>query len=320
MRTGTETVRLGAAMDGGGRLPRPPRLLVIANPLAGTGSGRRLLTATLELLRANGCQLLIAEARTPEEIGAIAGGTGPEDADIVVAAGGDGTINAAANGLIAAASPLPLGVLAVGTANVLALEMGLTRHPQSLAEPILHGQVRPVTPIAAAGGHALLMVGVGFDAAVVAALADRPQMKWRLGKLAYLQPTLTQAFRYRFPPIDLLIDGQPARAVAAIAVNGRFYGGAFRAVPDGDINRPGMNVVLLGRGGAINLARYGVALSLGRLARLGDVRVVPARSVDILAPHGLSVQADGDPIAVTPTRIRVADRSLNLLWPITPRR
>ncbi|WP_372012493.1 diacylglycerol kinase family protein [Tistrella mobilis] len=301
--------------QGGGALPHAPRLLVIANPLAGTGAGRRLLQRTLDVLRAEGCRLLIAEARTPEEIAALAGGTGPEDADAVVAAGGDGTINAAANGLMQRDFPLPLGVLAVGTANVMALEMGLTRAPRALAAPFLNGRLRPVTPIETPSGHALLMVGAGFDGAVVAALAARPALKWRWGKLAYLPPVLDRIRHYDWPEISVRIDGAPHRAHGVVAVNGRLYGGAFRAVPEGDITRPGMHVVLLGGQGVAALLRQGAALAAGRLDRLADVRILPARELVVEGPAGLAIQADGDPLPPAPALLRVADRSLNLIWP-----
>jgi hypothetical protein len=87
----------------------------------------------------------------------------------VVAAGGDGTVNEVANGLLG--SDLPLAVMPTGTINVLARELGLGRSVQQVAHAILEGRVGLVWPGLANGRAFLLMAGIGFDAAVVAAVS-----------------------------------------------------------------------------------------------------------------------------------------------------
>ena len=84
------------------------------------------------------------------------------DFDIIVAAGGDGTLNAVANGM--AAAPRPLALLPLGTANVLAREIGLPRRPERLAELIAAGPARPIWPGRVGDRLFLTMASSGFDA------------------------------------------------------------------------------------------------------------------------------------------------------------
>ena len=152
---------------------RGRRLLVIRNPAAGSRGGR--FAATLDRLTGLGCRIEVRETGARGDAERFA--QEPGDRDLVVAAGGDGTINEVANGLVAGASGLPLAILPLGTANVLAGEIGLGLDPGAVARTIARGAPRRislgrVTGAQAGGGGAarlfFQMAGVGFDAHAVA--------------------------------------------------------------------------------------------------------------------------------------------------------
>src|SRR5205823_13024267 len=103
------------------------------------------------------------------------------DFEVDVAAGGDGTLNAVANGL--AGTNRTLAALRLGTANVLAREIGLPRDPERLAELIAAGPARPIWPGRVDSRLFLVMASSGFDAETVAAV--NPRLKRRLGRLAF---------------------------------------------------------------------------------------------------------------------------------------
>ncbi len=106
------------------------------------------------------------------------------DFDVVVAAGGDGTINEVANGLIKATGAVPpLAIIPLGTANVLAEEIGLRGQPAAIAKAIACGDRITVHLGLANGRHFIMMAGVGFDAHVVANVDLA--LKRRTGKIAY---------------------------------------------------------------------------------------------------------------------------------------
>lgn len=233
------------------------------------------------------------------------------DFEIIVAAGGDGTINAVANGM--AARPRPLALLPLGTANVLAWSIGLPRRPEDLAELIAAGTARPIWPGRIGDRLFLTMASSGFDADVVAAV--NPRLKWYAGRFAFAWSTGVCLWRYR--PCDLLVrvDGVEHRAATVIAAKGRCYAGSYVIAPRADPAEPILDLVLFRRSGRLAVLSYLGALLLGRLPRRSDVTYLRARSVSLTAADSLPVQADGEIIARLPVFVGIADQPLQLVRP-----
>ncbi len=103
-------------------------LLVIRNPTAGRRGG--LFARTLDRLTTLGCRTEVRETAARGDAEAWARDSVGSAYDVVVAAGGDGTVAEVINGLMAVAGAPPLAVLPLGTANVLAIEIGLPAHPE----------------------------------------------------------------------------------------------------------------------------------------------------------------------------------------------
>jgi YegS/Rv2252/BmrU family lipid kinase len=291
------------------------RVTVVFNPTAG-GRRRGRFEATLRLLRESGCAITVqaTAARGDAEAMARAYGTSPPTSDVLAVAGGDGTINEALNGLLtngAAASPLAL--VPLGTANVLAAEIGLVTAPAVVARTIAQGVAADAYVGIANGRCFAAMAGVGFDAHVVANVGLG--LKRRLGKGAYVLESIRQLFCFRFPRYRVTVDGQAHEAASVIVAKGRYYAGRFVCAPEARLDRPEFHVCLFERGGRWNAIRYAVALALGRLPRLADFRIVRGRTVTIDGPAGDPLQGDGDIIAGLPARIEIAPRPLRLVMP-----
>ncbi len=288
------------------------RLQVIYNPVAGQRHGARL-RKTLRALAASGACLSTIETKGPGDAERAAAGARRADMDMLIVAGGDGTINEVVNGLMAAPGPIPpMAIIPLGTANVLAQEIGLKPWSWKIASAILGGRRIGVYPGRANGRYFLMMGGVGFDAEVVANVD--PALKRRTGRFAYLVEVLHQSWRHRFETCTGQIDGIPFQARWVVVCNGRHYGGPFVAAPLARITEPGFSVCLLG-GAGFDIPRYGAALALGRLSHQGDVRIIPAHHVRIDGPIGQKVQGDGDIIAHLPVDIVAADRPIELVVP-----
>jgi len=295
---------------------RGRRLTVVFNPTAGARRRGRL-QATLDLLRRSGCNVALRATAAKGDAEAIAREVGAANGlstDMLVIAGGDGTINEAVNGLLANANGVPpLALVPLGTANVLAAEIGLSLAPGDVARAITGG-IAARAYIGVANGRCFTaMAGVGFDAHVVANVSLR--LKRRLGKGAYVLESLRQLFRFDFPRYRVTVDGQEFDAASVIVAKGHFYAGRFVCAPDARIDAPEFHVCLFERGGRWNALRYALALAAGRLHRLPDFRVVRGHSVTIDGPAGDPVQGDGDIIAALPVDIGVAPRQLHLIVP-----
>ena len=143
---------------------------------------------------------------------------------VLAVAGGDGTINEAVNGLIAAAgtaqaAPLPLAIVPLGTANVLAREIGQAISSGAAAETALRGQARQVYLGQANGRCFTIMAGVVFDAHVVANVSLG--LKRRIGKLAYVWEALRQLFLFPYARYRVTVDGDTSPSdMALLMANG----------------------------------------------------------------------------------------------------
>jgi diacylglycerol kinase (ATP) len=300
------------------RPQRPRHILVILNPAAGRRRRRRWRRVVAELERL-GCTVVVRLTTRAGDAERLARAAEPEF-DLVVAAGGDGTVHEVANGLLG--SPCPLGVLPLGTANVLAHELALPRRPKPLAAFLAGASPRPIWPGRIGDRLFVCMLGIGFDAAVVARVD--PGLKQRFGKLAFLWAILGSLMRHSPGAFTIAIDGAAYRAGAAVIAKTRFYAGRFVLAPAARATDPLFQVVLFPPSCRRAVLGYLMAMAFGILHRLPDIAVVPGRVVS-LVDNGLwgekwPVQADGETIAGSPSVVAIAEKPLLILQPGPARR
>jgi diacylglycerol kinase (ATP) len=304
--------RPGADQAVENKAPVRRRVLIILNPVAGRRrSSRRLFDRVVAALDRRGCSVVVR--RTGPAVGDAERLAREAEADfeIIVVAGGDGTINAVANGM--AAQPRPLALLPLGTANVLAREIGLPRRPEDLAELIVAGTTRPIWPGRVGDRLFLTMASSGFDAEVVATV--NPRLKRYAGRFAFAWSIGACLWRYRPCGLVVRVDGVEHRAATVIAAKGRFYAGSYVIAPRADPAEPLLDLVLFRRSGRLAVLRYLGALLLGGLPRRSDVTCLRARSALVSAADSLPVQADGEIVARLPVLIGIADQPLQLVRP-----
>ena len=292
----------------------PTRIIIVFNPAAGARRRRRLFAA-LDLMRGLGMRPEVAETSHRGHAVEIARTAARDGAGTIVAAGGDGTIAEVAAGL--SGSDSALGVLPLGTANVLPLELGLPRSPARAAEVLAMGRTALLHPGMAryADGRELLfmqMFGAGFDASVVHHLPGG--LKRAIGKGAYVLQTMREMRRYPFPMLRAVLDGRPEEAASVIVTKGRLYAGRFLLAPGADPREEGFHVALFRDAGVVAAMRYGAALPLGLLPRLRGVELLRAGRVR-LTGAGVPAQADGDAAGALPVEIGPAPRPMRIVVP-----
>jgi YegS/Rv2252/BmrU family lipid kinase len=288
------------------------RVLIILNPAAGrSGSSRRRLDRVIAALNRHGCAVVLRRAGPANGDVERLAREADADFEIIVAAGGDGTLNAVVNGMEAA--PRAVALLPLGTANVLAREIGLPRDPERLAGLIAAGPARPIWPGRVAGRLFLTMASSGFDAETVAAV--NPRLKRQVGRLAFAWAILVCLWRYRACELSIRVDGVAHRAATVIAAKGRFYAGPYVIAPRADLAEPMLDFVLLHRSGRLAVLRYLGALLLGRVTRCKDITVLRSREALVSGPETVPVQADGEIVGRLPVLIGIADEPLQLVRP-----
>jgi diacylglycerol kinase (ATP) len=290
------------------------RLLVIHNPMAGRRA-RGKLERWLAALKRLGATVTLAETAAPRHAIELARAADPARFDGVAVAGGDGTINEAVNGL--AGSELPLALLPLGTANVLANELDLPRNLDRLAELAAFAPARPIRPgeILAEGQNEpwrfLLMAGIGFDAEVVEHLDLG--LKRRLGKGAYALESLRQLARHEPRRFATRLDGSAIEPASLVVARAHFYGGRFVLAPKARLEAPLLYAVQFPGPSRIAAFRYMAAVVTGTLARQCDVKVQTTERVEIDGPRDAPVQVDGDVRLRLPVTIGMAAAPIQLI-------
>jgi len=290
------------------------RFYLIVNPGAGV-IGSPLVEETvraLELAGASVTRLSAGDFDATRRAAAAAAASGRYDA--IVAAGGDGTIRQVAAAMLG--SDTPLGIIPAGTANVLALEIGLARTASAVSRYLLEGPVINVACGRANGEPFLLMVGAGFDAHVLAGLDRRAKSVF--GKAAFIGPLLGALVR----PMDTLalaIDGRHYEASWAVIANARHYGGRFVLAPRAHLHEPGLEAILFKARSRARLLSQLLSLVMGRLESRaglgGDVEMVLCSRVTVTSHCAVPTQIDGDVLATTPLEVEAGTTHVRLIVP-----
>jgi len=293
------------------------KILLIHNPVAGRRNRARLEAVEHALARLE-CSVTVYQTAKSGDAESFARTATTGGWDAVVGAGGDGTVNEVLNGL-GRDSP-PLGIVPLGTANVLAAEIGLSGDlggdlggdPVRIAETLVSGPVLSIYPGQAADRRFAMMASVGFDARVVAAVT--PGLKRALGKGAYLLEALRQLAGRPLPLYDVTIDQTGYRAGTVIVANAKHYAGRFVCAPEANLREPGFQVCLI-PGRRRDIIRAALALALGRLHLLSGIRIVAGRRIVLSGPPGEPVQMDGEVAGQLPLTVETASESIALIVP-----
>ena len=294
------------------------RVLVIHNPAAGRRR-RRLFGAVLEALAAHGCVVTVQATAGPGDAEAFAAaGALSRDFDVIAAAGGDGTLNEVANGMVRGAADhadaaLALATVPLGTVNVLALEIGLANGADAIAGMIAHGPHVPMTVGIANGRRFVLTAGVGIDAAAVERLSA--PAKRALGQGAYVAAAARALVAEGGTVFEVEVEGERLVTSSLTITHASRYGAPHVAAPEARLTDPHLTALIaLGRGRRDHL-RYAWAYVRGRLPQVPDIRTLTARRIRVLGPAGKPVQLDGDIRGQTPLDVGMDGRAMRLIVP-----
>ena len=288
------------------------RILLIVNPTAGSCRQERL-AKIVRSLRERGCTICLQETRKAGDARDLAADIDCDGFDAIVVAGGDGTINEVLNGLPSEAPPL--AILPLGTINVLAKEIKLPSSIHGLADMITSGPSRRVSIGEANGRRFFMMASVGLDADIVEHVSLN--LKRHIGKWAYLYETIKRFIIKKPSRYRLHVGGREREVAGAIIANGRYYAGRFVTSPTAHLEKPCLDICALTRFGRLALPSYLIALGLGRLASHADVQIDQVTDLDLLAPVGAPLQADGELLCRLPAHIRILPAAVRLIFPRT---
>lgn len=294
--------------------------LLILNPAAGQGRPSEVLAALkLALAPVLGSIVVTQGPGDAEQAARDAIGQGY---DAVLVAGGDGTVNEAVNGLLASgADPLilPLGLIPLGTQNVLAHELGL---PSADLEAILavfqSRKLRKIDVGLAGTRYFLLMAGFGFDAQVVREVLQ--PMKALIGPAAYAFATVGALATYHSTAIRLRLDGEEVRSEAFLVVVANAASYAYRQIklaPFASLDDGWLDICVFERApmDRVGFATQMMAVLARRHLRDPRVRYYRGKHLILESDPPIQGQLDGDTFGRTPLEISVLPGALSVFVP-----
>ncbi|MEM9472761.1 MAG: diacylglycerol kinase family protein [Pseudomonadota bacterium] len=285
------------------------RILIIHNPAAGRGAASHI-AAVKCALETRQCDVTLIATASQSRLSALYRDFVADDWDVVVIAGGDGSLMGAINGL--AGQPPVLALIATGTANVVALDLGLVVDAEALADVIVAGRTRQLCAGRVNNKLFAFTAGVGFDADVVASVS--PSVKKLTGKLAFALAAVRTLIAHSYPVYKMTIDNKEYSGVGAIIINGRYYAGSHVVAPQNDLGNGRLCVVILHKPGRIAALRYGLAMLLDRLQSRTDVTFLQqVRSIEIDGDDTTPVQVDGETACHLPVLITADAKRFDIL-------
>ncbi|MEO8956268.1 MAG: diacylglycerol kinase family protein [Ktedonobacteraceae bacterium] len=295
------------------------RTVLILNPTSGTSMMAEAHDTLdsheamiLDGLRAHGIEPEIWYT-TEEDAGeGLARKAADEHADIVIAAGGDGTIHAVASGLIGRESVL--GIIAMGTMNNLAHSLAIPTTIEEACNVIAEGETHAIDVGKINGQIFLEVAGIGFEAALFPA-AEEIKSSNLLKTLRGVVSGLTTLFTFQPVKLKIALDGQERHQYHAIQVticNAPFYGAHFHAAPDALMDDGLLDVIIFRHFSKFAYIKHAISISQGRRELQPRIKRCRVKSLRINADHPVEIQADGLPHGYTPATISIMPEALRV--------
>jgi diacylglycerol kinase (ATP) len=313
-----------------------PRVIIVFNPAAGQATKvRSAIDQATTFWRSAGWTVTIEPTQCAGDGTRIARKAAANGIDIVVATGGDGTVNEVINGLVN--TKTALAVLPAGTVNIWAREMGLPMDIQQSAIALLQakwcqidvGRARSISPrlrwlprrrnttklTEMIDRYFLLMAGVGFDAAVTAGVNQVEKKHW--GAIAYVKQALQMICQYQGSHLTIYLNDKKVRGRVLMAVvgNSQLYGGVIKFTLNALVD-DGLLDVCIVKGRSMLKAPLRLLSILFRSHHLDDrIEYHRATQIRFLGRKPVPIQIDGDYLGTTPMQFEVVPKSL---WVVVP--
>ncbi len=291
------------------------RILLIYNPHACSGKTITYLPEILDCFKQRGLGVDVHETATPGDATRIA-----EKATayaVIVAAGGDGTINEVINGILTQKNKKKpaFGILPMGTENVLAQELRIPLDPVTACERIVQGNTRTVDLGRAKSNgkkrYFIITAGVGFDAHVAHSI--NPGLKKLLGSTAYVLTGLKELFWYTPAHLRVTMNGTECRGSFVIVGNAKLYGGRTMLTHKADMGDGLLDVCILQSKDIFNFIKFLFGVVIRQHDYFEDVVYAQVKKVRIASDRPVLAHIDCEILGTTPVDIEVCPKKLRII-------
>lgn len=296
------------------------RAVLILNPTAGGGKPAKIEEKVDRTFRRYGVQCDTVLTRKSGDASDLARKAAAERYDVVIAGGGDGTVNEIVNGL--EGTDVPLGILPLGTVNVLARDLRIPLPLSKAVRVITEGNVRRIDLGHANGRCFTLMAGFGFDAEVVANVLQ--PMKDMIGSSAYVLKALETLAKYEATDVVLEMPEETCSTSAFLIIiaNVSTYTYNLKVAPYASPDDGLLDVCVFQKpvSDKIGFVRQVADVLIHRHLYHRSVKYFRTSRVAIKSEPEIMVQLDGDAYGPTPIEVSVSPRALPVMAPALPRR
>ena len=308
---------------------KPKTATLIYNPLAGPADFAKTMNRIVWRWQQAGWEIALAPTEAAGHATQLAAEAAASQQQVVLAAGGDGTLGEVANGLAGTATAM--GVLPAGTANSFARELGLPvpsplneNNLLAASDALLHGRVQSMDlgytrgKGDARGHYWLLWTGTGVDAFLVNELEPRPKWSKRIGWPSYVLQGLPALPRFSHVDARIEVDGQlieDSYVLVLISNCQRYAGGLITLSKEAMVDDGLLEIWLFGGKGLLSMSRHAVMVLQGQQMHSSDVVLLRGKQVSIESSPATPVQTDGDRAGDTPLWCEVQPGALQLLTP-----
>lgn len=293
------------------------RMLIIANPLSGKGAAKRVMPKVKDFFNKNYIETDIYFTKGQNDA-TIAAKNAMKSGryDIMVASGGDGTVNEVVNGIVGVGQKkkVKFGIIPLGTENVLAQETGIPFDPIKASSVIMGMKSRKMDVGRANGRYFVLMAGIGFDAHV--ATKVEPLLKKLIGSAAYQLTAWNELFNYKHSELEITIDGHKRVKGSYVVIgNTKLYGAKLKITHLANIYDGLLDVCIFKGKDVFSFIRFALGAMTRQHLRLGDIEYHKAKNVLIKSRPKALCHVDCEVIGTTPINIEVVPKAIDLIVP-----
>ena len=288
-------------------------IAIIYNPNAGQHR-KKFLERAIKILESNAKKVTLYATEYPGHAIEIAANLKNNiNYTILIAAGGDGTINEVINGIYG--SDKKLGIIPLGTVSVLAREMGLKLTPEDVARTLMQEKTKYIYPALINGKCFSLMASIGIDASSVKNV--NLKLKRKISKLAYVISFIIELFKSSFQSHNVTINADEYKSFCTIIAKGKLYAGEYICASEATIYDQYLHIVMLKKKGLVGLIKFFWAISRNNIKNLSYLEIVKTKTLSISSNHSEDVQIDGDYFRPLPITIKSSEKPISLIVPVS---
>jgi diacylglycerol kinase (ATP) len=283
------------------------KIFLIINKYAGHHQGVKAVDIVIPYLKQKGFSVVYAFTQHPGHATELAAKASFDGFDLVVAVGGDGTVNEVAIGLIG--TNTPLGIVPMGSGNGLARELGISMNVKKSARTLVEGSNLCLDVCRLNDQRFLCTSGIGFDAQI----AEKMSKASSRGFLKYVQLTVQESIFYKPMDIRMNIDGVllETQAFLVTFANASQFGNNAFIAPAASMTDGLIDVIVVRKFNKLWMPLFAVALFTKLIPKLPFVDYFKARQIDLESANTPYFHFDGEPGTLKiPAQIKIDSQKI----------